>query len=172
MSEEMEIIKVETLPEPCAELLNKVYLASKKTNDKLPKGKYKCYGSGYAYTMKDVETVDELKTYILDNGKFKDIDTGRVDEVPVEETTKEDAGEETVEKKVEKRIVFETVMTLVVGDKELIARHNEDFIFIKSEEDYKDLTVFPEEEIKDLGLKMRCKKINYFWHPLVDDEGE
>lgn len=184
MSEEMEIIKVETLPDPSLELLNKVYVSSKKTNDKLPKGKYKCCGSGFAFGTKVMDNVKELREYIFENGEFKDIPTGEFEEIPVEEKEPvveeksteesiEETQEETVEEKEpEKREIFETIKFLVIKDKEVFIKENEDSVYIKSDDDYKTLTVPTEEEIKALEIKIKYKKINYFWSPIVDDEGE
>ena len=188
MSEEMEIIKVETLPEPCKELLNEIYVASKKTNDKLPKGKYKCCGSGFSFGVKTMDTVEELRNYVFDNGEFKDIETGEFEELPEEEKpveevveekdftappeeTKEEVKEEPV-KEQERRPIFETIKFLVIKDKEFFIKNNEETAYLKSGDDYKELVVPTEEEIKALEIKIKYKKINYFWSPIVDDEGE
>lgn len=188
MSEEMEIIKVETLPDPSLELLNKVYVSSKKTNDKLPKGKYKCCGSGFSFGVKTMDSVEELRNYVLDNGEFKDIETGEFEELPEEEKpveevveekdftappeeTKEEVKEEPV-KEQERRPIFETIKFLVIKDKEFFIKEKEENVYIKSDDDYKTLTVPTEEEIKALGIKIKYKKINYFWSLIAEDEGE
>lgn len=178
-----EIVKVETLPEPCLELLNKTYVASKKTNDKLPKGKYKCYGSGFRKYLEDIDTPEELRQYILDNGEFKDIPTGEFEEVeidvpleeikPAEEVQEDKAEEEKEpEKKTEQRPIFETIKVLVISDKEFFIKEGDLTCYIKSDEDYKELVIPTKEEIKGLGIKTEHKQINYFWSPIVDDEGE
>ena len=192
MSEEMEIIKVETLPEPSLELLNKVYAASKKTSDRLPKGKYKCCGSGFAFGTKVMDNTEELREYILENGEFKDIETGEfiereipvieepqapVEEEPQEEQIEEKPQEEPVEeadqeKRFEQVPVMETIKFLTINDKEFFIKEKDETVYIKSGEDYKTLTVPTEEEIKALNIKVKYKKINYFWSPIVDDEGE
>ena len=163
MSEEMEIIKVETLPDPSLELLGKVYVSSKKTSDKLPKGKYKCCGSGFSFGVKTMDNVEELRNYVFDNGEFKDIETGEFEELPEEEKPVEEQ---------ERRPIFETIKFLVIKDKEFFIKENEDSVYIKSDDDYKTLTIPTEEEIKALEIKIKYKKINYFWSPIVEDEGE
>ena len=187
MSEEMEIIKVETLPDPSLELLGKVYVSSKKTNDKLPKGKYKCCGSGFAFGTKVMDNAEELREYILENGEFKDIETGEFIEreipvieepqAPVEEPQEEQIEEEIVEesdqeKRFEQVPVMETIKFLTLNDKEFFIKEKDETAYVKSDEDYKTLTVPTEEEIKALNIKVKYKKINYFWSPIVDDEGE
>lgn len=183
MSEKEEITKVETLPDPCLELLDKVYVASKKTSDKLPKGKYKCFGSGFAFGIKDIDTPEELRQYILDNGDFKDIPTGEFEEVkidvpleeikPAEEVQEDKAEEEKEpEERTEQRPVMETVKALTINDKEYFTKQNEETCYVKDDEEYKNLVVPTKEEIKGLGIKIKYKKINYFWSPIVDDEGE
>jgi len=172
-----EIVKVETLPEPCFELLNKTYVASKKTNDKLPKGKYKCYGSGFRKYLEDIDTPEELRQIILEKGEFKDIPTGEFEEIPVEEEkvveqSEETKEESTEEKEPEKRPIFETIKVLVINDKEFFIKQDDLTCYIKSDEDYKELVIPTKEEIKGLGIKTEHKQINYFWSPIVDDEGE
>ena len=172
-----EIIKVETLPEPSKELLNKIYVASKKTSDKLPKGKYKCCGSGFRTYLRDIDKPEELREYILEKGEYKEIPTGEFEEVPKEETPSEvtegEEKEEVVEEEIEKRPVTETIKFLVIGDKEFFAKMSEEkTCYIKSDEEYKELVIPTEEEIKGLAIKTAYKMVNYFWSAIVEDEGE
>ena len=143
-----EITKVETLPEPCEELKNKVYSASKKTNDNLPKGKYKCCCCNIAPRTKIIDKPEELRKYIFDKGDFKFIRIGGTDEEPEEEEIK----------------------FLVIQGKEYFIKHDDETCYVKDDEG--NFVVPVEDEIKGLNIKIQYKPYNYFWSPIVDDEGE
>lgn len=157
---EEEIIKVETLPEPCEELKDKVYKSSQSTDD-LAKGTYACIELK-KNECKPIHDLDDLESLIKGSGETIKI------ELPLqEEETSEDTEEEKTVPTEELKIYTYNETTFFIRDGKIYVKTDDNFTSEKeADEDFVRCTF--RKPVK--FMSNRYKWIRYY--PGLIKEGE
>ncbi len=114
-----EIVKVETLPEPCEELKNKVYKSSESTDD-LAKGTYACIELK-KNECKPIYNLDDLKSLIKGSGET----------IKIESSLQEESSEDIEQ---EKNVSVEELKIYTYNETTFFIR--DDKIYIKTDDGY------------------------------------
>lgn len=122
-----EIVKVETLPEPCEELKNKVYKSSESTDD-LAKGTYACIELK-KNECKPIHNLDDLKSLIEGSGETIKIESS------LQEESSEDIEQEKTVSVEELKIYTYNEITFFIRDDKIYIKTDDGYVSEKEADD-------------------------------------